>query len=160
VSAQLLVLLWGHGSKVQVDMMNVNQLIPELSVSNLQNSLAFYVNILSFEITYQRAEEGFAFLSYEGVQLMLDEINQGRTWCTDELVYPLGRGINFQIMVSSVEVVLEKLREQEIDLFLPLEEKWYRRGDKQLGFRQFLVMDPDGYLLRYAEFIGSKNFIM
>jgi hypothetical protein len=41
-------------------------------------------------------------------------------------------------------------------IFLSLEEKWYRRGDMLLGCRQFIVQDPDGYLLRLSRSIGSK----
>ena len=33
-------------------------------------------------------------------------------------------------------------------IFVEPEEKWYRAGDIEIGVRQFLVQDPDGYLLR------------
>ena len=42
-------------------------------------------------------------------------------------------------------------------LFLPLEEKWYRRDDVEIGVRQFIVQDPDGYLLRLSEGIGTRS---
>ena len=29
------------------------------------------------------------------------------------------------------------------------EESWYRRGSEENGNRQFVVADPDGYLLRF-----------
>lgn len=32
-----------------------------------------------------------------------------------------------------------------------MEEKWYRATDKELGNKQFLVQDPDGYLLRFFQ---------
>ena len=31
------------------------------------------------------------------------------------------------------------------------EEKWYAAGSVETGVRQFLVQDPDGYLVRLAE---------
>lgn len=40
-----------------------NSLVPELSVSTLEKSLVFYVDILKFTIFYQRKEEGFAFFN-------------------------------------------------------------------------------------------------
>ncbi len=40
--------------------------------------------------------------------------------------------------------------------FLPLEEKWYRRDEVALGVRQFIVQDPDGYLLRLSQDIGTR----
>jgi lactoylglutathione lyase len=41
-------------------------------------------------------------------------------------------------------------------ILLPLEERWYRRGDVLLGQRQFVVQDPDGYLLRFCQDLGSR----
>jgi hypothetical protein len=57
-----------------------SSLIPELSVTSCETSLAFYCNVLGFSIVYLRPEEGFAFLEREGAQLMLDQMNKGRTF--------------------------------------------------------------------------------
>jgi hypothetical protein len=35
-------------------------------------------------------------------------------------------------------------------LWIALEERSYRVGDGQIVQRQFVVADPDGYLLRFA----------
>ena len=43
-------------------------------------------------------------------------------------------------------------------LFMPVEDKWYRAGDRELGQRQCVVADPDGYLLRLAQEIGFRSF--
>lgn len=133
-----------------------NQLTPELSVSDFKKSLHFYTEILGFSILYQREEEGFAFLQLGNAQIMIDEIGKGRTWQTGDFEYPLGRGINFQIEVVSIEPILAKLKEHSVELFLEVEEKWYRKDDHEVGNKQFLVMDPDGYLLRFAEDLGSR----
>jgi hypothetical protein len=37
-----------------------------------------------------------------------------------------------------------------------LEERWYRRGDTRLGNHQFVVADPDGYLLRFFQDLGER----
>jgi catechol 2,3-dioxygenase-like lactoylglutathione lyase family enzyme len=136
-----------------------NQLVPELSVTNFQASLHFYTNILGFSIAYQREEEGFAFLTLENVQIMIDELGKGRDWKTAEFNYPLGRGINFQIEVQSIDPILSRLKQANINLFLEVEEKWYRKDDHEVGSRQFLVQDPDGYLLRFAEDLGRKALV-
>ena len=47
-------------------------LTPELSCTNIETSLAFYVGMLGFTIQYQRPEEGFAMLERQGSRLMLD----------------------------------------------------------------------------------------
>lgn len=133
-----------------------NGLIPELSISNFEKSLDFYTRILGFSIAYQRPEEGFAFLTLNEAHLMIDDIHKGRTWETGTFEYPLGRGINFEIEVESVDPLLTELKRNDIKLFLDVEEKWYRKNSVETGQRQFLVQDPDGYLLRFTEDLGER----
>jgi hypothetical protein len=39
---------------------------------------------------------------------------------------------------------------------MEIEEKWYRKDNHGVGSRQFLVQDPDGYLLRFSENLGER----
>lgn len=134
----------------------MSSLIPELSITNFERTLDFYTRILGFSIAYQREEEGFASLTLGTAQIMIDEIGKGRTWKTAEFHYPLGIGINFEIEVKSIDPLLRRLKENNIALFLQPEEKWYRKTDHEIGNKQFLVQDPDGYLLRFAEDLGKR----
>lgn len=139
--------------------MNYATLIPELSVKNCPESIKFYCDVLGFKVIYERKDEGFAFLERDNAQLMLDQINKGRTWIhpNTHIDNPLGHGVNFQIQADSLTPLLEKISAYKIPLFSPLEEKWYRRNDDHIGQRQFIVADPDGYLLRFYEKIGIKK---
>ena len=49
-------------------------LVPELYVSDLLKTLSFYVDILGFEILFQRSEEKFAYLQRENAQMMFEQI--------------------------------------------------------------------------------------
>ena len=40
---------------------------------------------------------------------------------------------------------------------LELEDRWYRTDDRALGNRQFVIEDPDGYLLRFFQDLGSRS---
>ncbi len=131
-------------------------LVPELSINDFEKSLHFYTEILGFSIKYQRPDEGFAYLSHGNAEIMIDQIGKGRTWQTGNFEYPLGRGINFQIEVESISPILSRLKENNIPLFLEVEENWYRKGNKEAGNKQFLVQDPDGYLLRFTENLGER----
>ena len=136
--------------------MEFNRLIPELSVKCIQKSLKFYRDILGFTIDYSRPEDKFYFLSYEGSQIMIEKINHN--WDTAELEYPYGRGINFQIQVDNVEELVQVLNEHNYTLFRPLKESWYRVKGNLYSQKEFLVQDPDGYLLRFAEDLEGHSY--
>jgi catechol 2,3-dioxygenase-like lactoylglutathione lyase family enzyme len=137
--------------------MTPNALVPELYVSDFERSLEFYRDILGFEVVYIRADERFAFLEREGAQLMIEQsTDPARTWIAGDLAPPYGRGINLQIRVANVEKLLASLDAAGIPFFVPLEEKWYRRDDELVGNRQFVIQDPDGYLLRFYQDLGTK----
>ncbi|MBN2334559.1 VOC family protein [Candidatus Bathyarchaeota archaeon] len=135
--------------------MKFNALIPELSVSDIEKSLRFYRGTLGFTVEYARPEDRFCFLSYEGSQMMIEETNDH--WLTGELEHPYGRGVNFQIEVSDVSVLLERLGEAGVALFRPPKESWYRGGDTEYGQTEFLVQDPNGYLLRFTQDIRERK---
>ena len=130
--------------------MSSSALTPELAVTDIAVSRRFYADILGFRVLYERPEEGFACVSYQGSTIMLDQIGIARTWATGPLEPPLGRGINLQIAVASLEPLLEQLERAGITLFVETETRAYRVGDHEIVQRQFCVQDADGYLLRFC----------
>ena len=132
-------------------------LVPELDVSDLDASLAFYRDILGFDVLYRRAEARFAYLRRDGAELMLEEAaGPGRRFRTAPLEPPFGRGVNFQIRVGDVRALLARVDEARARVVIGLEEQWYRREAEEVGNRQFVVADPDGYLLRFFEDLGVR----
>lgn len=137
-----------------------NPLVPELIVTNLGNSLDFWVEQLGFSLAYQRVEDGFAYLDLEGAQIMLEQYDpDAGQWLTAPLDQPFGRGINLQIDVPGVAPILQRLASIGWPLFKGVEDAWYRAGDVEAGQRQFIVQDPDGYLVRLVERLGEMSFI-
>ena len=135
--------------------MKWNALVPELIVTDLETSYYFWVNILGFSVKYQRTEDKFMYLELNGAQFMLEEL-QDDQWVTGELDYPLGRGINFQLEVKQLDDILNRLHKAQWSIFSGLEERWYRAENVEHGQKQFLVQDPDGYLLRIIAVIGDR----
>jgi catechol 2,3-dioxygenase-like lactoylglutathione lyase family enzyme len=136
----------------------MSRLIPELDVSDLDRSLNFYVNVVGFSVLYDRPEERFAFLDLDGARLMLEEAaGPGRRFRTAPLERPYGRGVNFQIEVTNIDALHERVRKAGFDPMIPIEERWYRRGGMELGNRQFVVADPDGYMLRFFSDLGQRT---
>lgn len=137
-------------------MLQRNTMVPELIVSDLDSSLDFWVSLLGFEIAYQRPEQRFAYLDLHGAQVMLEQLDADDHWLTGPLEKPFGRGINLQIDVAAVAPLLERLERHRWPLFRACEEVWYRADAVEVGLRQFLVQDPDGYLLRLAQKLGER----
>ncbi|MFM2607838.1 VOC family protein [Vibrio chagasii] len=132
-----------------------NPMAPELSVSNFETSLSFYVDVLGFSVRIKRENPDFVYLEQEQVQIMLEQITDSG-WITGELVAPLGRGVNFQIELSDLEPLLKRLKQAQVPFFRDLKETWYDIGEKLSGEREFLIQDPDGYLLRFTQHLGEK----
>lgn len=133
------------------------RLVPELLVTDLAASLRFWCDLCGFAVAFERPEDGFAYLDRGGAQVMLEQIAApGRRWITGTVERPFGRGVNFQIDVDDVAVVLAGLSAVGWPRFLEPEEKWYRAGTRDVGVCQFLVQDPDGYLVRFSQSLGSR----
>lgn len=124
-------------------------LVPELSVRDASLSTSFYTELLGFHVVYERPDEGFVYLSMGKASLMLEEVNGH--WETGELIPPFGRGMNLQIMVDSIEPILRRLNKEGIALFREPFVSDYPAGSLRFRQREFLVQDPDGYLLRFAQ---------
>lgn len=129
--------------------MNFNKLIPELSVTDINKTREFYVDVLGFKICYERPEDKFIFVEKDGNQIMLEQINDN--WNVGKMEYPFGRGINFEMTISDVDAVYERIEKAGIKLFRKMEVKDYECGDEIVHQKQFLVQDPDGYLLRFVD---------
>ena len=131
------------------------RLVPELLVTDLSESLAFWLNALGFKIAYQRPEHGFAYLERgEGAQIMLCE--RSGNWETGALEFPFGRGAMFQIFVDDVDAVAAALADLNVSLFAGPREVWRRYGDREGGKREIFVLDPDGYLVMFAHDLGER----
>jgi predicted lactoylglutathione lyase len=126
--------------------MKFNSLIPELSVTNIEKSKEFYLS-LGFKIKYERPENKFCFLELEENQIMIEEINDN--WNTGTLEYPFGRGINISMSVSNVKELYNNIINKNIKPFKELETHSYRVDDINYEDIEFLIQDPDGYLLRF-----------
>ena len=138
--------------------MNWNQMIPEFDVFNLEESIHFYVDLIGFHIEYDRKEDRFAFLQLENVQIMIQEIDkENNKWGTGDLTYPLGIGINFQIDVTNIDEIYLRLKKENYKVFVDMEDHWYRKDNVLMGCREFLVQDPNGFVLRFSQDLENKE---
>jgi catechol 2,3-dioxygenase-like lactoylglutathione lyase family enzyme len=136
--------------------MKFNSLLPELYITDFEKSVRFYRDILGFKIEYSRDDPKFAFLSYGKSQLMIQELQRGEKE-NEKLEYPFGRGINFQIETESVQEIMDSLEKHKYPLLRGTKDSWYEGQGVAYGCREILVLDPDGYLLRFSQDLGEKS---
>ena len=137
--------------------MKFTALVPELIVTDIDRSTNFYVNILGFKIEYSRPEEKFQFLTFNGAQIMLLEDNENEHSRTGPLEFPRGQGVNLSIVTPDVSSMVKVLDKNDYPVRIPVREQWHRQDKVEHGERQLWVMDPDGYLLRFIENLGTRD---
>jgi catechol 2,3-dioxygenase-like lactoylglutathione lyase family enzyme len=129
--------------------------VSELLVSDIGESLVFWRGVLGFDIAYDRPDEGFAYLERpDGPQIMLHE--RCDVWETGPMERPFGRGVMFQIYIESLEPVLRRIADSNHPIHFGPREVWRRHGDREGGQREVFVLDPDGYLVMVAERLGHR----
>ena len=128
--------------------MDFNKMIPELSVFDIEQTKRFY-NDLGFRIEYERPEEKFVFMSFQDSQFMFEQIHDNG-WNIDELIYPLGRGINFSIAVDDIEGLYKLVKTLNLEIYRDLNRSIYQVNGTEETQTEFLIQDPNGYLLRFT----------
>lgn len=133
-------------------MIKFNALIPEISVKNIEKSKEFYISILGFKLEYERVLDKFIFLSFGEAQLMIEEING--YWSVGEISYPFGNGVNFQIYAENIDDIYKVCKEKNLIFFRELMINEYKVNNQIVTEKEFLIQDPDGYLIRFQKTIS------
>ena len=131
-------------------------LVPELTVTDVEVSLRFYT-AAGFTVRFRRVEPPFAYIELGRAQLMLEQ-QHGTGWNVEPLDRPLGRGVNFQLEVPDVDAVHSSLTGIGTSMFRGVCNTWYPvSANLEEGQREFLAQDPDGYLLRFSQYLGQRG---
>ncbi len=131
------------------------KMVPEIDVSDFAVSLDFYTRILGFKVLFARRDPEFAYLELEELQFMLSEYRDSG-WVVAPLEKPYGRGMNLQMELTDIGPVYQRLLDNDAALFQDMKDTWRETGDVLSGQREFLVQDPDGYLLRFCQLLEDR----
>jgi catechol 2,3-dioxygenase-like lactoylglutathione lyase family enzyme len=114
-----------------------------LEVNSLEESLAFYVERLGFELTdvTPEAEPPLATLRAGRLKLMLAQI--------PITLVRRGRGVHFFLSVSDVDDYFRQLRERGVEVAPPSDEGW--------GGRFITLEDPDRYRLFFVAWHNQSD---
>jgi catechol 2,3-dioxygenase-like lactoylglutathione lyase family enzyme len=130
-------------------------LVAEFMVSDFDRTLAFWTGPIGFALAFARPAQRLGCVTRpEGAQVMFYE--RDGHWETGPMAPPFGRGAVTQVFVADVGAVHDAVTAAGLPLYVPLRERWRDWGDRLGGQREFLIQDPDGYLIMVAERIGTR----
>jgi lactoylglutathione lyase len=125
-------------------------LTPNLVVSNIARSLAFYRDVLGFSIvtTVPEAEPFvFVWLQRGDVQVFLNAQHAAAAEYP-ELAANVASGSWTMFIVTDAVDDLHAALSGRTRVVMPLETKFY-------GMREFAIADPDGFVITFAEKIAG-----
>ena len=124
----------------------LTRLTPNLIVSNVERSLAFYRDVLGFAVTATVPETApyvFAFMTRGEINVFLNAPEAAIEEYPAFKDRPIGGTLTLFFEVQGVRDAYAAL-EGKVKVVMPLEVKWY-------GMTEFAFEDPDGYLITFAE---------
>lgn len=130
-------------------------LMAEMMVTDYPRSLSFWTGSLGFAVAFERPAQKLACLVHpDGAQVMIYQ--RDGDWETGPMDVPYGRGAVIQVYVRDADAMADAIRAARVQFYVAPREKWRDWGDRLGGQREFLVQDPDGYLVMVAQRIGER----
>jgi catechol 2,3-dioxygenase-like lactoylglutathione lyase family enzyme len=124
----------------------LKKLTPNLIVSNVERSVAFYRDVLGFSVAATVPEASpyvFAIVQSGPVEIFLNAPEPAVAEYPALKDRPIGGTLTLFIEVMDIARAHTSLKDS-VRIVMPLEHKWY-------GVTEFAFEDPDGYLITFAE---------
>jgi len=127
--------------------MKLTGLTPNLITDDINRSRAFYCDILGFAVTTTVPDQQpfvFVWLTRDDVNVFLNDAETVRKESPDATSLVVGKsGVAMFIAVEGIAELWESVRDRAT-VVMPLKDQWY-------GMTEFSVVDPDGYVITFAE---------
>jgi uncharacterized glyoxalase superfamily protein PhnB len=124
----------------------LNKLTPNLIVSDVARSVAFYRDVLGFSVQQTVPDAApfvFAIVTSGSVEIFLNALDAAVQEYPAFKDRPIGGTLTLFIEVDGVRRAHDSIA-SKVTIVMPLEDKWY-------GMTEFAFADPDGYVITYAE---------
>lgn len=124
----------------------IKKLTPNLIVSSVEQSLAFYCEVLGFTQAGTVPDDSpyvFAIVQSGPVEIFFNARGPAVEEYPALANRPIGGTLTLYMEVSGVEKIYDALK-AHVKVTMPLEKKFY-------GVTEFAFEDPDGYVITFAE---------
>ena len=132
--------------------LSANKLTPNLIVSNVERSLAFYEDVLGFARGMTVPDQSpfvFASVTSGPVEIFLNDRSTVTKESPQMAGLAFGGGNTMFIEVAGVDALHDAIKAR-VKVIMPLVTQWY-------GLREFAIEDPDGYVMTFAERVGTPG---
>ena len=126
------------------------KLTPNLLVLDVERSLTFYVDVLGFSRGMTVPEQPplvFGSVVFGGVEIFFNERETGAKEYPQFAGTPIGMTGTLFLEMQGIETLYERLKTR-VPIVTPLFTQWY-------GVKEFVIADPDGYLITFAERVAA-----
>ena len=127
-------------------MLTATKLTASLIVSSVEQSLAFYEDILGFARGMTVPEQSpfvFAAVTSGPVEIFFNDRSTVTKESPQMAGLSFGGGNTMFIEVAGVDALHARIQPR-VKVIMPLVTQWY-------GVREFAIEDPDGYVITFAE---------
>ena len=127
-------------------MPHFKKITPNLLVSNVERSLAFYVDTLGFERGMTVPDTSpfvFAAVTSEPVEIFLNDAATAVKEYPAFAGKPIGATGTLYIEVEGVDALHDRIK-STVKIVMPIATQFY-------GMREFAIEDPDGYVITFAQ---------
>lgn len=124
----------------------ITKLTPNLIVSNVEQSMAFYRDVLGFTIVTTVPDAPpyvFAIATSGPIEVFFNAPEAAYEEYPAFKQMPIGGTLTLFFEVTDIEAAYAALA-PKVRIAMPLEKKWY-------GMTEFAFLDPDGYMITYAQ---------
>ncbi|MDQ5826043.1 MAG: VOC family protein [Chloroflexota bacterium] len=130
----------------------MGKIVPELAVSDMEQSLQFYTTL-----GFVKDNEGI--VDEQGAQWYSLALGEASLWLIRSDVAhglvegdPRGNGVTIYVEVDDIDTLHERVSDAGLlmNIVKPIETMWY-------GLRQFSMADPDGYILTLNQQVAQPD---
>jgi catechol 2,3-dioxygenase-like lactoylglutathione lyase family enzyme len=128
------------------------KITPNLIVSSVDRSLAFYTDVLGFGRGMTVPEQSpfvFASATSGAVEIFFNDRSTVTKESPQMEGLAFGGGNTMFIEVEGIDALHDRVA-PNVKVVMPIHTQWY-------GMREFAITDPDGYVITFAERVAQQS---
>lgn len=126
--------------------MKLTGVTPNLVTNDINRSLAFYRDVLGFSVTTTVPDQApfvFVWLQKDDVSVFLNDAAAAKHEAPDVPLVAGQSGVALFIAMEGIQALWADVKDRA-RVVMPIKDQWY-------GMTEFSVVDPDGYVVTFAE---------